>query len=453
MIGRALLLAALPLAAWAQIQVFQFDGSKDTPVGALCDLGAATPGDTLEARFHVRNNGAGPATLQTLSLAGDSFRISSHPSLPYIIAPGAQAEFRVSFQPQIVGSFSAFLLVNTINVVLRATATPAATLTLSGSKTPLMAGAVIDFGSLTRGGSRTQGFMLLNAGSASLTVATLSVSGTAFRGPINLAAPVQLSPGQTATFQVAFEPQNGQAAQGTLSVDKRVFNLTGQGLDPPLPGASILLASTLGASAQQNSVSIPLASASQVSGTGTLTMEFQSAVAGVTDDPAIQFLSGPKRIASVTIAPGDSTAKFGGQSSIAFQTGTTAGVIVFTLKLSNATQQASLHVAPAPPSVQTATGVRRIDAMDVSLSGFDNTYSASQLSFTFYNQSGQVMQPGAIHVDAGASFRNYFSATTAGGAFALLATFPVFGDTMQIAAVDVQITNSAGVTTAQHIRF
>ncbi len=200
-------------------------------------------------------------------------------------------------------------------------------------------------------------------------------------------------------------------------MDKRSFNLKGLGLDPPLPGASITLASTIGASAQQNSVSIALATASQVGGTGTLTMEFQSAVAGVTDDPAIQFLSGPKRTATVTISAGDSAAKFGSQSSIAFQTGTTAGTILFTLKLPNSTQQATLNITPAPVKIDRATGVRRIDALDVSLIGFDNTYSASQLAFTFYNTAGQALQPGAMRVDATSSFRNYFSSTSTGGAF------------------------------------
>ena len=47
--------------------------------------------------------------------------------------------------------------------------------------------------------------------------------------------------------------------------------------------------------------------------------------------------------------------------------------------------------------------------------------------------------------------RYFFVSNTTGGAFGLLATFPVTGDTSQIGAVDVQITNSAGVTTAQKI--
>jgi hypothetical protein len=453
-IRRALLaLAILPLSAWAQLQVFQFDGVTDQAVGAVCDVGSASPGDTIETRFHVRNIGAGPATFDKLSLAGAGFRISAWPSLPYILAPAAQVEFKVAFQPDITGTFNAFLAVNTINVILRGTSTPAVTLMLAGSKTPIMAGAVIDFGSVTRGASHSQGFSLWNNGSAALTIATLSVGGVGFRGPLDLTAPVQLAPGQTKSFEIAFEPQSGTLAQGTLTVDKRSFSLKGQGLDPPLPSASITLASTVGASAQQNSLSIPLSAASQVSGTGTLTMEFQSGVAGVTDDPAIQFLSGPKRAATVTVSPGDSAAKFGTQSSLAFQTGTTAGTILFTLKLGNTTQQATLNITPAPVKLDRATGVRRIDALDVSLIGFDNTYSTSQLAFTFYNSAGQALQPGAMQVDASSQFRKYFATTATGGSFALLASFPVIGDTSQISAVDVQITNSAGVVAVQRIAF
>jgi hypothetical protein len=59
---------------------------------------------------------------------------------------------------------------------------------------------------------------------------------------------------------------------------------------------------------------------------------------------------------------------------------------------------------------------------------------------------------GAIPVDATSIFHQYFFVSnTTGGAFGLLANFPVTGDTTQIGAVKVQITNSAGVTTAQQI--
>jgi len=65
-----LALALLPLSALAQIQVFVFNGTSETPAGSFFNVGAATPGDTLETRFRVRNEGSGPAALQTLLLAG-----------------------------------------------------------------------------------------------------------------------------------------------------------------------------------------------------------------------------------------------------------------------------------------------------------------------------------------------------------------------------------------------
>lgn len=453
MMGRWLLaFSIVPLTALAQIQVLQFDGTNSTPVGALVDVGSAAPGDTLETRFHVRNVGAGPAVFQTLSLAGSGFRISAAPSLPYTIAPGSEVEFRVSFSPTSAGSYSAFLLVNTVNLTLRGIVVPSAVLTI-GSGAVLAAGAVVDFGSVQRGASKLESFTLTNPGTISLSINSLAVTGAGFRGPIGASAPIQIAAGQSATFQVAFEPTSGVPWQGTLSVDQRSFRLMGLGLDPPLPGASIAFGAPTGVSAQQNSVSIPLASASQVSGTGTLTMEFRPSVAGIADDAAVQFLSGPKRAATVTISAGDTVAKFGSQSSLAFQTGTTAGTIVFTLKLPNGMQQSSLTIAPAATGLDTVHAVRRTGNLDISLIGYDNTYTASQLAFTFFDKNGATMQPGVIRVDVTSDFRLYFSSSQVGGQFALLATFPVTGDVNQVAGVEVQVTNSAGVAKSQRINF
>jgi len=138
---------------------------------------------------------------------------------------------------------------------------------------------------------------------------------------------------------------------------------------------------------------------------------------------------------------------------MAFQTGTTAGTITLTLALNAATQQSTLAIAPSPITLDSFTAVRQLGALNVAFSGFDNTYSASQLAFTFYDLKGLALPQGAIDVDAATAFRQYFDTTQAGGSFALLATFPVTGVTSQIGFVSAQITNSAGATTAQQIPF
>jgi hypothetical protein len=457
-----LVFALLPLSALAQLQLFEIVGTTETPVmGTLVNVGTAAPGDTIEVQFRVRNIGEGPAVLQTVLLAGEGFTIESvSPSLPCTLSPyvgpASEAEIDIDFTPSSSGSYSAFFVINTINIVLQGTAAPAAVVTVGTSTTPLSAGAVVNFGSVDVGSTKTQDFLLSNSGTANINVATLAVSGASFKGPIGLSAPIQLVPGQTASFQVSFTPQSGTLAQGVLTVDTRTFNLTGQGLSAPLPTASIVLLPTVGASGQQDQVSISLASASQSSGTGKLTLAFQSSVTGVSDDPAIQFLSGPQRIASVSISPGDTSAMIGGQPSMTFQTGATAGTITFTLALTNEpTQQATLTIPPSPINLadDTFSAVRLFGSLNVSFGGIDNTYSASHVAFTFYDTKGLPLPQGAIDVNAASAFRQYFSTTTAGGAFQVLAEFPVTGNTALIGSVTAQITNSQGTVTTPSISF
>lgn len=457
MIPRILLFASLlPLSALAQLQVFQFDGTNYTAVGPVFNVGMAAPGDTIITRFRVRNMSAGPVVLQHLALSGEDFDIQSAPSIPYTLSPyvgpASEAEIDTQFSPALTATFSATLAINNVDIVLTGTSGPTATLTLAGTTTPLLAGATVNFGSVPIGSKQTQGFVLANLSSGPITIPALAVSGAGFSGPTGITAPLQLGSAQTATFQVTFTPQSGSPAQGVLTVGSRTFTLTGQGLSAALPEATMVLASTLGASAQQNSLTISLASSSQTSGTGTLTMSFQSAVDGVTDDPAIQFLTGKLREASVSVSPGDTTAKIGGQPNIAFQTGTTAGTITFTLTLNSGTpQQATLNITPSPIILDNFTAVRQLGSLGVAFAGFDNTYSASQISFTFYDLKGLILPQGTINVDAAGTFQKYFGSTPAGGSFALLATFPVSGDTTKIGYVMATITNSAGTTTAQQI--
>jgi len=439
------------------LQLFQFDGTTDTlvPSGTAVNVGTAAPGDTIKTRFHVRNTGAGPIVLEGPTLSGQFFAIEAEPSFPYTLSPyvglTSEPEIDVDFSPTLVGPYSATLVLDTITVTLQGTAAPSAVVTVTGSTIPLAYGATVDFGSAAVGSTQTETFSLYNAANGTLSVNSVTVAGAGFSGPIGQTFPLQIDTGQSASFQVLFEPQAGTPYQGTLTVDGRTFKLAGQGLDPPLPGASIVFASTLGASAQQNSITIPLASASQVTGNGTLTMAFQSSVAGVTDDAAIQFLSGPFRVATVSVAIGATSATIGGLSAMAFQTGTTAGTITFTLTLNGATQQLSLTIPASPIILDSATAVGLLGSLNVAFSGFDNTYSASQLAFTFYDLTGKALPQGTINADAGGAFQQYFATTQAGGMFALLATFPVTGNSAEIGFVTVQIANSIGTTTTQQI--
>jgi hypothetical protein len=166
----------------------------------------------------------------------------------------------------------------------------------------------------------------------------------------------------------------------------------------------------------------------------------------VAGDPAVMFLANSGQTLSVDLAIGAQTATYKGQSAIAFQTGTTAGTLTFTVEFVNtAPYSQSFTIAPATIHITSATAVRQNPNLVVTINGYDNTYSAGQLSFTFYDLTGKVIAP--VTVNAATSFQQYFFTNNqAGGAFALQASFPVQGDVTQVGSVAIALTNSAGQT-------
>jgi hypothetical protein len=146
---------------------------------------------------------------------------------------------------------------------------------------------------------------------------------------------------------------------------------------------------------------------------------------------------------------GEDPAYFGPRQDVWFQTGTTAGRVVFTAQLGEHRQQATLTMNPQPVAIASLEATRRNGSIEVSLTGFDNTRSASQIAFTFFDPAGQILAPGRISIDATGEFRRFFESSTLGGTFALRAAFPVIGEASTVAALAVELTNSAGVTRSE----
>ena len=160
MIARILLFAsaAAALGAGPASSLLVLNGTTDTPVGSSLSVGTAAPGDTLQTRFHVRNTGSRSG--RSHARASRAKGSPSHPLLPppYILAPyvglASEAEFDVDFSPRSSAPSSAFLDVNSISITLLAGKLGrGGRLTLSGSQTPLTAGAVVNFGSVAIGDS------------------------------------------------------------------------------------------------------------------------------------------------------------------------------------------------------------------------------------------------------------------------------------------------------------
>lgn len=454
--GQAFPLSGEGLNAPAELQLLEFDGTTDTPVSnrAVVNAGTVAPGDKIAMRFHVRNTGDAAVVLQKPALSGNAFAIQSAPEFPYTLSPYAgpssEAEIDVAFTPTTIGHYTATLAIGNLSIDLEGAAAVSAVVTVGNGSTPLTGGAPVNFGKVDVGSTAKQTLVLSNSTGAGILVSDVSVTGTGFSLVPGLILPIQINPSQKVSFQVAFAPQAGIPYQGTLSVDGRAFPLMGTGLAAALPAASLVFGPGAVASGQTNNLSIALAEASQTTGNGTLKMSFQPSVAGATqaNDPAIQFFPVPAYQESVSIAKGSTAAMIDGQSSMQFQTGTTAGTITFTLTIEDHTpQQTTLTIPPAVVALDEVTAVRLPGEVDVAVQGFDNTYTASQLAFTFFDLKGAAIPGGAVTTDASSEFQPYFKSTQYGGMFRLLLKFPVTGSTAAIGSVSVGITNSAGTTT------
>ena len=107
----------------------------------------------------------------------------------------------------------------------------------------------------------------------------------------------------------------------------------------------------------------------------------------------------------------------------------------------------SFTIPASAAQITSGTAARQTPNLVVTVNGYDNTYSAGQLSFAFYDISGNLIQP-PIQYNASSQFHQYFFTNNQyGGAFALQATFPDTSDVTKVGSVAVTLSNSAGQTT------
>ena len=458
MIRTLILALLLPGAARAQIALYFMNGSTEVPIGASLDLGKVAAGDPLSARIRVRNKGASAVRIIAVSPDQDGFKFD-WPSRPFPIASGSAQDVLLSFSAPLPALYSASLQVtsdvNTISVIVLAAVVAGPALTVfpacTGSDGPP---ASIDFGRVQAGQLRLCNFNLQNPGAQEMTVATFQISGSGFQMSSGPTAPFTIPAGATLPFVLNFTPGAAASYTGALVIGARTYVLTGTAFSTPLPTPLLEIDSGSIQSAQQRRLTMRLPAAAPLSASGSVNLAFLPDTTLVTDDPAVVFLATGTRSLPFSISQGSTQISINGQTSAMFQTGTSSGRIRFTVSgISIASDPTILLTIPASPvSIDTAIATRRTGNLDIQMTGFDNTYSAGGMTFTFLDLSGQALLPGAIRADFTQDFRAFFTKVQAGSTFQVRVSFPVTGDTSGIGSVDVQLTNTAGMKT-QHLSF
>lgn len=450
------LLAFLVLAAadpaWGQFALYLVNGNIEQPVGRAYDFGTVEPGGSLAVPFRIRNVTSAPATLDLLTVSGTGFSFASQTALPALLASQKSMDFTVVFEPAGAGNYSAALDSVAISVILTAEVPLELTAQLETATGVRPLGAApVDFGPVELGSSATVHVLLVNQTNTTLLTPGALVSGGGFALSGSSAGGTVVQPVGSVTFDVQFTPVSDGAANGQLSIGDRSYLLIGTGIDPPLPQPRLALSLPKPQSAQQGSVTVNLDAPAQTSGSGTVTLAFvpASSISASATDAGIEFASGGLS-AVFTVSKGDSQGHFGAQLMAPFQTGTTAGTLTITVQLGTNSDRQSIAILPAVVGVTAAQAVRSAGAVEVDLTGFDNTRTAGLLAFTFFDASGNAIA--TVNADGTSSFASYFQ-NAADGTFALQALFPVEGDSGRIAAFQAVMTNSAGASTSARTNF
>ena len=449
----ASLLLAASFSAQAQLALFSFNGTTETPVGSTYNFGTVSSGGPQSATFHARNTGNSAVTVSTLSVSGAGFTIAVNGPLPYTVAPSNYLGFTVQFSASVAASYSASLQVNTIDVLLLATSVPAPTLApipppaLTGiAAACTTAGAGFAFTSVQIGSQGLCNFSLQNPNSQPIVISSISVGGdAAFQLTQAPPTPFTLAPNTATAFVVQFQPRCGTATYaGSLTVNSQSSPLSGSGLTP-LPNAAFAV-NGAASSAHQPSLTMSLAAPAVCAASGNVNLAFKPNP-GLADDSEIAFLAGSTRTLQYTVTANSTQVSIAGQTSAMFQTGTTAGTITFTASGTNNSVTTTLTIAPAPIVIDTATASNQITGqLNVEVVGYDNTYSAGPMSFTFLDANGKPIGS-AVSADFSSNFQSYFTTAPvagSGSAFLIRVSFPVTGNASEVVSVQATLGNSAG---------
>lgn len=442
--------------------------SRVTP-GATVNLPDTQVGETRTALFTIDNNGNGEARLGSIVLAGTGYAAVDIPGLPFTLPVGASLSITIRFTPAQVGPQTATLRVDNVAFTLRGVGV-GRSLRLTGivgsSSVPLASGGTLSLQNTDIGVATRATIEVTNSGNADAIINVVTVTpSTAFTVSEQFVRqlPVTLGPGQRASFEVAFTPDNTGVTTGTLVVEDITVSLRGTGnTPPPVPPVQFsALPQNVGAR-EQPTVSLKLERPYPLDLTGVLTVAFTSD--SFSEDPSIQFSTGGRTV-PFRIPANSLEAEFRPVSNpnvpldkVGFQTGTVAGTISLSVSLATGRVNLTPNPAPAtstvvPPTAPALASLqltgRTGTSVTLLLSGTSTARSITQLNFTFAAAQGGDLQTTSLNFNAEEAFRAWYQSEASrpfGSQFSATINLQVNGDVNALQSITVTAVNARGTS-------
>jgi hypothetical protein len=204
------------------------------------DFGNIEVNKYKEVSYTITNTGASTLHIDSLNIVGTDntlFSISNSVIAPLDISPGGSKLVTIKFSPTSSGLKSA-------NIRIKHNASGSPTIvTFSG--TGITAGITINplsvlFGDVKSNSSKDTNILILNNGSATLTISNVQFAGTdgGLFTMIDATTPVNITSGNSFSLKVRFTPNNSGSKSATLVITHNatgsptIISLSGNGVNP-----------------------------------------------------------------------------------------------------------------------------------------------------------------------------------------------------------------------------
>lgn len=220
--------------------------------GGVVQFGATPINTASQATFVILNRGSGPGTVDSVSLTGDAFQLTSLTLLPATVAGNSSLQFGIRYLPTKIGSDTGSLEIKlggqTVNLSIQGSSTGTAFtyefIPETGDRFFAQPNQIIHLADAPVGTPVNYIVQVRNNGNAQGTVNAVSVSGTSF-GLADLPfLPAILGTNELTSFTLTFAPTQSGRVNGRLRIGNDVFDLTGTGIGPRLTYSYTLGSST-----------------------------------------------------------------------------------------------------------------------------------------------------------------------------------------------------------------
>jgi hypothetical protein len=469
--GQAFTINLVAQGAGPQFTYVYGSGTSPLAPGGTLAVADTTVGQTTSIPIVVSNNGNGDGQIPSITITGAGLSVSDLPvTIPFTLHAGASQAFTLNFAPSQPGSVNGRLIIGKDAFTVAALGLgPRLTFSFANSAppVPVAEGGSVIFPPTAVGNNAKLQFLIQNSGTSAATLSSIDIAVPSANFSLEQlpALPLRLNPGDNATLAVNFTPSTTGGLTATLRVNSSMFTLSGSGTQPAaIPSYAFQASAGSAKPAQQPSISLGLSTPYPLPVQGTLKLTFVSDV--FTDDPAIQFATGGRTV-NFTIPANSTQASFNGNSSIALQTGTTAGTIVVTPSFAmlggfdmtpSAPDTLTLAIPRTAPQLLGASITSQTTAgFTLVLNGYTTTRSLRQIDVQFTPKQGESFSTTRLTIDVNATASSWFQSTAsqaAGGSFLAAIPFVLQNGSStddlvhRLQSLSITATNETGTSSA-----